>query len=274
MKSQHMSFKSLASISAIMIVMLLSCQCKTIAAFSTPFQTPTIKKSAGSKSPSSHNKWTPAYNSRPHQSLLYSSSGSGFGSANTNKNTGQTQKSANSNNYEIFELQELRAQLQTILKDDIPYQSLSPEKRQELTKYVEAVLKKTSSPIDFKNGNGMGTARFVAGVENKSWRMVFVTDGAGKRTDGTNVEGKGGNPGELPYGSTVILRIGEFIGVRGTLDYVLKFSKRVLGLNELVAKSTCEVDVSLLELKSLILILNNYVALKYALFIISITISL
>mmetsp|Transcript_10724 Transcript_10724/g.22770 ORF Transcript_10724/g.22770 Transcript_10724/m.22770 type:complete len:326 (+) Transcript_10724:350-1327(+) len=245
MKSQCIGFPTLGYISAAMII-TSSGEYNTIAAFSTPFHFPTVEKSSGFRPPSSYNQWTNTYNSHMQQSSLFaSSSGSGFGGTDTNKNkTGPTQKSTKSNNYELFELQELRAQLQTILKDNISYQSLSPEKRRELTNYVEAVLEKTSSPIDFQNGNGMGTARFVAGVENKSWRMVFVTDGGGGRSEvGMDVEGGGRNPGELPYGSTVILRIGEFMGVQGTLDYVLKFSKRVLGLNELVAKSTCEVDI-------------------------------
>mmetsp|Transcript_28113 Transcript_28113/g.59354 ORF Transcript_28113/g.59354 Transcript_28113/m.59354 type:complete len:301 (-) Transcript_28113:1336-2238(-) len=158
---------------------------------------------------------------------LHSSPGSGFG----NKKP-QTNKPAT----ELFELQELRAQLQTILKQNILYQSLSTEKREELTKYVKAVVEKTESPIDFsgKSGSTMGTAQFVAGVEGKSWRMVFSTDGSSG--------GEGGADG-LPYGSTVILRIGDFMGTNGKLDYVLKFSKQVMGLNELVAKSSCEVDI-------------------------------
>lgn len=92
----------------------------------------------------------------------------------------------------------------------------------------------------------MGTAQFVAGLENRSWRMVFVTDGGGDASGANAGEGESAatsNPSELPYGSTVILRMKEFMGADGTLDYVLKFSKRVLGLNELVAKSTCSVDI-------------------------------
>lgn len=178
---------------------------------------------------------------------LHASSGSGFGSKKKKRRsydneTTTTSTSTKSSSYELFELQELRAQLETIRKDNILLQNLSKEKREELTKYVNAVVEKTESPIDFsgKNGNTMGTAQFVAGVEKKSWRMVFSTDS----NSGTE-EGSGGNAaGELPYGSTVLLRIGEFMGTEGSLDYVLKFSKRVMGLNELVAKSSCSVDVS------------------------------
>ena len=42
----------------------------------------------------------------------------------------------------------------------------------------------------------------------------------------------------------MLLRVRQFAGTEGKLDYVLKFSERVLGLNELVAKSACRVDVS------------------------------
>ena len=168
-------------------------------------------------------------------SCLYSSSG-GFGSQKKKK-VRSANTPASTSKVELFELQELRAQLETIRKDNILYQSLSPEKREELTKYVNAIVEKTDSPIDFcgKSGNTMGIAQFVAGVENKSWRMVFSTDSS---------SGEEGPAGGLPFGSTVIFRIGEFVGTDGTLDYVLKFSKKIMGLNELNAKSSCSVDVS------------------------------
>jgi hypothetical protein len=177
---------------------------------------------------------------------LLQSSGSGFGSKSVRKINPTPAPSPSS--YEMFELQELRAQLQTILKQNILIQSLSKEKRQELSEYVKAVVEKIDSPIDFSgrrgNGNTMGTAKFVAAVEGKSWRMIFSTDG----NSGTTSSGEGGadaTDGALPYGSSVILRIGQFMGTEGTLDYVLKYSKQIMGLKELVAKSICSVDVSI-----------------------------
>ncbi|KAK1749126.1 hypothetical protein QTG54_001065 [Skeletonema marinoi] len=169
-------------------------------------------------------------------------SGSGFGSSKKKKTRSygdaSSKSPATAAGTELFELQELRAQLQTILKEDLQYQTLSTEKREELTKYVKAVVEKSQTPIDFSGrSDTMGTAKFVAGVEGKSWRMVFSTDPSGEGQDGD-----GG--AELPYGSTVVLRIGEFMGCDGNLDYVLKFSKQIMGLRELVAKSTCSVDVS------------------------------
>ncbi|KAL7430307.1 hypothetical protein ACHAXH_003154, partial [Discostella pseudostelligera] len=162
---------------------------------------------------------------------------------NNNNKSSQTSLSSSSSSSssslppknELFELQELRAQLQTILKQNIPYQSLSKEKREELSKYVYAVVDKTTSPINVsgRDGNTMGIANFVVGIENKSWRMVFTTD------SGNN----NGGASSLPTGSTVILRVGEFLGMQGKLDYVLKYGERIMGLNELVAKSTCSVDI-------------------------------
>ena len=138
---------------------------------------------------------------------------------------------------ELFELQELRAQLKTILDKNMLYQSLSDEKRAELTKYVKAVVERSESPIDVGGKrNSMGPMQFVAGIENKSWRMVFSTD--------RSSDGAGQGDAELPYGSTVVFRIGMLEGAKGSLDYVLKFSKQIMGLKELVAKSSCEVDVS------------------------------
>eukprot|EP00584_Thalassiosira_punctigera_P011761 CAMPEP_0172572508 /NCGR_PEP_ID=MMETSP1067-20121228/135348_1 /TAXON_ID=265564 ORGANISM="Thalassiosira punctigera, Strain Tpunct2005C2" /NCGR_SAMPLE_ID=MMETSP1067 /ASSEMBLY_ACC=CAM_ASM_000444 /LENGTH=189 /DNA_ID=CAMNT_0013365061 /DNA_START=18 /DNA_END=584 /DNA_ORIENTATION=+ len=112
---------------------------------------------------------------------LHSSAGSGFGSSKNSKVNKPKSSSPSPPPRELFELQELRAQLQTILKQNILQQSLSSEKRAELTKYVEAVVAKADSPIDFsgRGGNAMGIAQFVAGVENKSWRMAFSTDAAG-----------------------------------------------------------------------------------------------
>ncbi|KAL7474792.1 hypothetical protein ACHAW6_000742 [Cyclotella cf. meneghiniana] len=88
----------------------------------------------------------------------------------------------------------------------------------------------------------MGTVQFVAGIEGKSWRMVFTTESRNRENDSGSARVED-DVAELPYGSTVILRIGQFEGMQGTLDYVLKFSKQVMGLRELVAKSTCSVDI-------------------------------
>lgn len=221
-------------------VSLVAC---TAAFQSAPSVTSVIVTPSSNRLSSTHPTCTHISN---RQSCALSLSGSGFGkriSNSTPSSTTSKSKSASSS-LELFELQELRAQLQTIVKENILYQSLSPEKREELTKYVKAVLDKTDSPIDFsgKSGSTMGSAQFVAGIENKSWRMVFSTDTTKER--GRNDTSGGDGSAELPYGSTVVFRVGEFQGTDGSLDYVLKFSKQVMGLKELVAKSTCSVGVS------------------------------
>ncbi len=109
-------------------------------------------------------------------------------------------------------------------------------------------MERTDSPIDFSgrmgNGNTMGTAMFVAALEGKCWRMIFTTDGASSTSSGGG-SGPDATGDALPYGTSVILRVGQFMGTEGTLDYVLKYSKQIMGLKELVAKSSCSIDVSL-----------------------------
>ncbi|KAL7501918.1 hypothetical protein ACHAWX_000399 [Stephanocyclus meneghinianus] len=162
---------------------------------------------------------------------ILSMTGSGFGKS-SNKDPASTPSPSKSSSYELFELQELRAQLETITKQNILYQSLSSEKRQELTKYVKAVIEKTDSPIDVSGKrNSMGTVQFVAGIEGKSWRMVFTTESRDQENDSGSARVED-DVAELPYGSTVILRVGQFEGMQDTLEYVLKFSKQVMGLRE------------------------------------------
>jgi hypothetical protein len=164
-----------------------------------------------------------------HQCSICTRLQAGFGKDTTPSRP--SKKSSSSQ--ELFELQELRAQLETITEKNMLYQSLSVEKRAELSKYVTAVVEKAASPIDVTGKrNSMGPMQFVAGIEGKSWRMVFSTDA-----------NAGSGEVELPYGSTVVFRVGQLDGAKGTLDYVLKFSKQIMGLKELVAKSSCEVDV-------------------------------
>ncbi|KAL3786889.1 hypothetical protein ACHAWO_008009 [Cyclotella atomus] len=164
-----------------------------------------------------------------HQCSICTRLQAGFGKDTTPSRP--SKKSSSSQ--ELFELQELRAQLETITEKNMLYESLSVEKRAELSKYVTAVVEKAASPIDVTGKrNSMGPMQFVAGIEGKSWRMVFSTDA-----------NAGSGEVELPYGSTVVFRVGQLDGAKGTLDYVLKFSKQIMGLKELVAKSSCEVDV-------------------------------
>jgi hypothetical protein len=188
----------------------------------------------------------------------------------------QQQQSSSSSTTELFEYQELRAQLTTMVRQNISYQTLTYEKSVELSDYVKTVVGQLDSPIDFTGGsssgsgssNGMGTAYFVAGLENKSWRMIFTTsttttatsasddNKSSSSTSNSNSSSKNDDI-ELPYGSSIVLRIGSFMGTRGTLDYVIKWNNNSsnnnkrknnnpmmgLGLKELVAKSSCSIDI-------------------------------
>jgi len=216
---------------------------------------------------------------------LFESSGSGSGGGggfgneqnrrlqrlvNDDKNTLKQRQSSSSSTTELFEYQELRAQLTTMVRQNISYQTLTYEKSVELSDYVKTVVGQLDSPIDFTGGSsssgssGMGTAYFVAGLENKSWRMIFTTTAAATsasddyKSSTSNSSSKNDDI-ELPYGSSIVLRIGSFMGTRGTLDYVIKWNnngsnnnnKRKnnspmmggLGLKELVAKSSCSIDI-------------------------------
>jgi hypothetical protein len=214
-------------------------------------------------------------------SLLFESSngsgGGGFGNKNrriqklVNDNTLKQPSSSSrqSSTTELFEYQELRAQLTTMVQQNILYQTLTYEKSFELSNYVRTVIRQLDSPIDFTGSRGsssMGTAYFVAGLENKSWRMIFTTTASASdddksstsRTSSSNNSNK--DDIELPYGSSIVLRIGSFMGTQGTLDYVIKWNNSNnsnnnnnkqknnplmwgLGLKELVAKSSCSIDI-------------------------------
>ena len=92
---------------------------------------------------------------------LYAGSGFGSKSSSSSSSKPATNKS-NNKPKELFELQELSAQLETIKKQNILLQNLSKEKSEELSNYVKAVVDKTDSPIDTKTS--FGTV-FVAQVE-------------------------------------------------------------------------------------------------------------
>lgn len=212
-----------------------------------------------------------------HQTSLFESSGGGgFGNENrrmqklVNDNTLKQQSSSSSqSSTELFEYQELRAQLTTMVQQNILYQTLTYEKSVELSNYVNTVVRQLDSPIDFTGGSSsMGTAYFVAGLENKSWRMIFTTttttttsasddDKSISSTSTSSTSSK--DDIELPYGSSIVLRIGTFMSTQSTLDYVIKWNNNsnnnskqnnnpimglgLLGLKELVAKSSCSIDI-------------------------------
>jgi len=120
-----------------------------------------------------------------------------------------------------FELQELRAQLDAMKKAQVTAQNTRPEKRQELTDYLLAVVSQQSSPIPLKRIADDGAAAL-----HGKWRLAFSTN------DNTLAE--------LPFESTAFLNIQPDY----TCDYILSFSKRVMGLNGITAKCTYYVETS------------------------------
>jgi len=119
-----------------------------------------------------------------------------------------------------FELQELRAQFQAMLNQNVRPKMLKTEKRNEIENYVGNVLLNCPSPIPLKNLADDG-----ASVLHGNWTLVFASENAAL--------------GDLPQDSTVQFSMyPEY-----KCDYKIKFAK-ALGLKSLTAKSTYIVDSS------------------------------
>jgi hypothetical protein len=117
-----------------------------------------------------------------------------------------------------FEFQEMRAQLNAMKQNKIPSRDLPLDKRQELETYVNTIVEQRPSPV--KLGD---IGQILPGTK---WRLAFSTEAA--------------TLGDLPRDATVNL---EFIN-ESKMEYILQFTKKTLGLNRLVAKSSYTVDVS------------------------------
>lgn len=121
-----------------------------------------------------------------------------------------------------FEIQELRAQLNSMRKNGISSASLSFDKRMEIESYVRSVATRCDSPIPLTQ---LGVGDTMVGT----WRLAFSTEDAA-----LNV---------LPKEARVFIKIYDPNG-RGKLGYTLKFTKRVFALRSLTAKSYFEISVS------------------------------
>lgn len=117
-----------------------------------------------------------------------------------------------------FEFQEMRVQLNAMQRNKIPSRDLPLDKRQELEKYVNTIVEQRPSPVK------LGDISQV--LPGTTWRLAFSTEAA--------------TLGDLPRDADVNL---EFIN-ESKMEYILQFSKKTLGLNRLVAKSSYTVDVS------------------------------
>lgn len=125
-----------------------------------------------------------------------------------------------------FEMQELRAQLDEMRRANVPSSGLDPTKRLEIESYVRSVAKSCPSPVPLRE---LGAGDTIVGT----WRLAFSTEQATLDV--------------LPKEARIFVKIyGEEEGPNGrrTLDYVLKFTKKVFALNDLKAKSFYTVDTS------------------------------
>ena len=119
-----------------------------------------------------------------------------------------------------FELQELRAQFDAMLKQSVRPKMLTQEKRDEIESYSANVIRNCPSPIPLKS-LGDDNAKLLQG----EWTLVFASENAAL--------------GDLPRESTVELSmLPEY-----KCEYRIKFGN-TLGLKSITAKSNYIVDSS------------------------------
>lgn len=119
-----------------------------------------------------------------------------------------------------FELQEVKAQLNAMLKQGIRPKMLSDEKRNELESYLQAVLRSRPSPVPLKTLADNGASSL-----HGNWTLVFSSENEGL--------------GDLPRDATVeMIMLPNF-----KCEYKILFPK-TLGMKSLTAKSTYLVDSS------------------------------
>lgn len=115
-----------------------------------------------------------------------------------------------------FEFQEMRVQLDALQKQNLVSRNMDPRARAELEHYVRQVALYRPSPVEVRD---IGRA-----LPQTRWKLVFATDTA--------------TLGDLPADATVLLNFVDHERV----DYILQFSEKTFGLNNLKAKSTYTVN--------------------------------
>ena len=146
--------------------------------------------------------------------------GKGFGSADSDTTApGSSSSPPERRPTGEFELQEMRFQLSAMTKAGVSARNLNEEKKTEIAQYVREVVMRIPSPIPLK---ALADKDRLLG----RWKLAFSTDAAAM--DG------------LPSEASITLNIKE----GNQLDYKLEFSKKVLGLKEIAAKSNYFVDAS------------------------------
>ena len=111
-----------------------------------------------------------------------------------------------------FELQELKAQIESLNRQGIPSSLLPPTKRFELESYTRAIVENKYSPVPLEQ-----VGQKLPGTK---WRLSFSTENAALSN--------------LPKDATVVL---NFLDDK-QVDYTLRFGEKTAGLNSITAKST------------------------------------
>jgi hypothetical protein len=115
-----------------------------------------------------------------------------------------------------FEYQEMKIQLDAMKRAGIPSRNLNPIQRQELLNFARTVARKRQSPHPIVSIPAM--------LPGTTWRLAFSTEAAAV--------------GDLPQDATVYLKFLDGT----TLEYILQFSKKTFGLNNLKARSQWQMN--------------------------------
>ena len=121
-----------------------------------------------------------------------------------------------------FELQELKAQVETMIDKGVASANLTPEKNMELSGYVEAICEKRDSPIPLRD---IGMPENAQKLQGK-WRLAYCTENAAMSV--------------MPREARIIVDILD----SSHLNYELEFTKKVQGLSKITAESTFVIDCS------------------------------
>lgn len=117
-----------------------------------------------------------------------------------------------------FELQELKAQIESMKLQGIPSRSLPPTKRFELEAYARSVVQNKSSPVPLNQVSD--------NLPSTKWRLVFSTENSALS--------------DLPSDASIHLSFLE----ENNVDYSLIFGEKTMGLNSITAKSKWRADES------------------------------
>lgn len=114
-----------------------------------------------------------------------------------------------------FEIQELKAQIESMKRQGVASRSLTPTKRFELESYTRSIVENRASPVPLEQiGQRLPGTR---------WRLAFSTENSALS--------------DLPSDATVFL---EFLD-KNAMNYSLRFGEKTAGLKRITAESTWSV---------------------------------